>query len=161
MCPFANSGRKKESFSTKMLRMTLPRLKQKALTAEVAKAIKATAKFFAKRRNVPARRVVSIADIHGDNDKLLAVLAGCGLIDPVTLKWSAQPTTTLVQTGDLIDRGLQDVEVMETMMRLQQEAAKKGSKVVTLLGNHELMNLQDDLRYLSGVSQQKLGGIDK
>ena len=98
-----------------------------------------------------SRRVVSIGDVHGDCCKFLVTLAGAGLIDPTTLEWIAGPNTTLVQTGDLIDRGHQDMSVLDTIMRLQAEAAgsKNGSKVVALLGNHEHMVIGRNTEYMS------------
>ena len=56
---------------------------------------------------------------------------------------------TFVQTGDLIDRGPKPREVMDLMMALEKEAAKSGGRVVSLLGNHEMMNLMGDLRYVT------------
>lgn len=100
-------------------------------------------------------RVVSFGDVHGDCDKLLVTLAGSGLIDPKTHAWHARPNTTLVQTGDLVDRGAQDCWVLDTMMRLQREAgaAGNGCKVVVLTGNHESMVREGHQEYISDASR--------
>ncbi|MEN8164710.1 MAG: metallophosphoesterase, partial [Acidobacteriota bacterium] len=50
-------------------------------------------------------------------------------------------STTLIQVGDLLDRGLDLREVMDLLMKLQREARKADGEVVCLLGNHEGMNL--------------------
>ena len=84
-------------------------------------------------------RVVAIGDVHGEYDGLVAILQRAGLIDAET-HWIGSDAT-LVQTGDLFDRGVQVREVMDLLMRIQQEAAAAGGQVIVLLGNHEGMNL--------------------
>lgn len=92
-------------------------------------------------------RVVAIGDVHGAYPEFLAVLRLGGLID-ANQRW-AGGTTHLVQTGDILDRGTQTREVMDLLMRLEGEARKAGGRVHALLGNHEVMNLLGDLRYVS------------
>ena len=58
----------------------------------------------------------------------------------------------LVMCGDLIDRGPGDREVLDLVHRLQGEAKKARGGVHALLGNHEVMNLVRDLRYVSRES---------
>lgn len=92
-------------------------------------------------------RVVAIGDIHGDFDACAGLLQRAGLID-AQLKWSGQ-NATLVQTGDLIDRGPKSRAVMDLFMSLQREAPRQGGRVIVLLGNHETMNIYGDWRYVS------------
>lgn len=47
-----------------------------------------------------------------------------------------------MQTGDMTDRGPASAAVVALFSRLAREAEAAGSKLVTLLGNHCLMNLQ-------------------
>jgi hypothetical protein len=54
-----------------------------------------------------------------------------------------------VQTGDLIDRGPKGRQVMDLLMSLEKEATNAGGHVVVLLGNHEVMNILGDLRYVA------------
>jgi hypothetical protein len=70
---------------------------------------------------------------------LVTILQRAGLIDAET-HWIGGDAT-LVQTGDLLDRGLDIRLVMDLLMRLQDEAEAAGGQVVVLLGNHEAMNL--------------------
>jgi len=84
-------------------------------------------------------RVVAVADVHGSFDGLSAILRQAGLVDE-ELRWSGGDAT-LVQLGDLLDRGVRVREVMDLLIRLQREAPKAGGRVVCLLGNHEGMNL--------------------
>lgn len=92
-------------------------------------------------------RVVSVGDVHGAYDALVATLQSAGVIDE-DARWSGG-RTHLVSTGDLLDRGAESRRVMDLMMRLEQEALRAGGRVHQLLGNHEVMNLNGDLRYVA------------
>jgi calcineurin-like phosphoesterase family protein len=91
--------------------------------------------------------VVAIGDIHGDYNDFIAILQRTGLIDEQR-HWTGGKAS-FVQLGDEIDRGPQPREVLDLVMSLEQEAAKAGGNVVALLGNHEVMNLMGDLRYVT------------
>jgi Calcineurin-like phosphoesterase len=98
----------------------------------------------------PAERtsaVVAIGDVHGDFDAFVAILQHVGLIDKQN-HW-AGGKATFVQVGDMIDRGPKPREVMDLMMSLDKEAAQAGGRIVSLLGNHEVMNIMGDLRYVT------------
>jgi 3',5'-cyclic AMP phosphodiesterase CpdA len=86
-----------------------------------------------------APRIVAVGDVHGAYDELVAILEHARLIDG-DARWIGG-TSTLIQTGDLFDRGLRVPEVLDLLMRLQGEAAAAGGEVIVLLGNHEGMNL--------------------
>lgn len=92
-------------------------------------------------------RVIAIGDVHGAYRELVRILTAAGVVDE-SLAWSAG-SAHLVSVGDLLDRGPDSREVMDLMMRLQREAKDSGGNVHVLLGNHELMNLIGDLRYVS------------
>jgi hypothetical protein len=94
--------------------------------------------------------VVAIADVHGDFDDFVAILERTGLVDKQN-HWSGGKTT-LVQVGDLLDRGPKPREVMDLLMALEKEAPQAGGRVVSLLGNHEVMNIMGDLRYVTPVN---------
>jgi hypothetical protein len=94
-----------------------------------------------------APRLVAIGDVHGAYPEFLAVLRLAGLIDAKD-RW-AGGKTHFVQTGDILDRGTETRPVMELLMRLEGEAKKAGGRVHALLGNHEIMNVLGDLRYVS------------
>jgi hypothetical protein len=84
-------------------------------------------------------RIVAVGDIHGSYDGLVSILQRAELIDAET-HWIGGEAT-LVQTGDLFDRGLQTHDVLDLLMRLQGESESAGGRVIVLLGNHEGMNL--------------------
>jgi TPR repeat protein len=92
-------------------------------------------------------RIIAVGDVHGDYDQLVAVLKSAKLIDD-SKNWTGGKTH-LVQTGDILDRGGRSREVMDLLMKLQTQAAAAGGYVHCLLGNHEVMNLYGDLRYVS------------
>jgi len=89
-------------------------------------------------------RVVAIGDVHGDFSSLLTILREADLVD-ATNRWVGGGTT-FVQTGDYLDRGAHVREVMDLLMRLQEEAPEAGGRVIVLLGNHETMNLLNIFR---------------
>ncbi|MCK5326784.1 MAG: metallophosphoesterase, partial [Woeseiaceae bacterium] len=92
-------------------------------------------------------RIVAVSDIHGAYDALVATLQEAEVIDK-RLAWSGGKTH-LVITGDVLDRGPDSRRVMDLMIRLEHEAPLAGGRVHQLLGNHEVMNLIGDLRYVA------------
>jgi hypothetical protein len=94
-----------------------------------------------------APRVVAVGDVHGAYDSFFTVLRFAGIVDAKG-KW-AGGKTHLVQTGDLLDRGKDARKVLDLLMSLEGEARKAGGRVHALLGNHEVMNMLGDLRYLN------------
>ncbi len=98
----------------------------------------------------PSESLVAIGDVHGDFDDFVAILQRIGLIDKQN-HWKGGKTT-FVQVGDLLDRGPKPREVMDLMMALEKEAGQAGGRVVSLLGNHEMMNMMGDLRYVTPVN---------
>jgi len=91
--------------------------------------------------------VVAIGDVHGDFDDFVTILQRAELVD-AQHHWAGNKAT-LVQVGDLLDRGPKPREVIDLLMSLEKEAPKAGGRVVSLLGNHEMMNLMGDLRYVT------------
>ncbi|MGH9556368.1 MAG: metallophosphoesterase [Terriglobales bacterium] len=93
------------------------------------------------------QRIVAVGDVHGDFDALLGILRTAGVVDE-NLQWTGGKTV-LVQTGDILDRGPRSRSVMDLLMMLEKQATKGGGRVLVLLGNHEVMNMMGDLRYVS------------
>src|SRR4029077_15343366 len=89
---------------------------------------------------------------HGDYDAFQALLSQAGLIDAKG-HWSGGKTV-FVQLGDAVDRGSRSRDIVLELQQLQKEASKAGGKVVALIGNHEAMNMEGDLRYVTPADFQ-------
>jgi hypothetical protein len=98
-------------------------------------------------RGNPTTSLIAVGDVHGDFDDFILILQHVGLID-AQRHW-AGGTSTIVQVGDLLDRGPRERDVLDFLMSLEPEARKTGGHVVVLLGNHEVMNILGDLRYVT------------
>ena len=59
--------------------------------------------------------------------------------------WTAG-TDILVQTGDIVDRGTYALDIYRLMQKLRGQASGVGGEVVSILGNHEIMNAIGDWR---------------
>lgn len=100
-------------------------------------------------------RVVAIGDVHGAYDELVELLQGTGLID-AELAWTGGEAH-LVSLGDLLHRGDHGRQVMDLLMRLEEEADAAGGAVHLVLGNHEVMALTGDFRYISEGDYAQFG----
>ena len=94
-------------------------------------------------------RIVAVGDVHGAYDALVRTLGNAGVLDAAG-GW-AGGRAHLVVTGDVLDRGPDSRRVMDLLMQLEGQAAESGGRVHVLLGNHEVMNLVGDLRYVSAA----------
>jgi hypothetical protein len=103
-------------------------------------------------------RVVAVADVHGAYAELVAVLREAAVIDE-SLRWRGGGTH-LVSLGDLVDRGAESRKVLDLLMRLELEARDAGGAVHVVLGNHEVMNIAGDLRYVSEAEYAAFAGAD-
>ncbi|HEY6457321.1 MAG TPA: metallophosphoesterase [Steroidobacteraceae bacterium] len=92
-------------------------------------------------------RIVAVGDLHGDFSAWRDILRSASLVD-TSGHWSGG-NTILIQTGDVVDRGPNSLEIIQDLMRLQKEAARLHGQVIAMVGNHEAMNLTGDLRYVS------------
>jgi hypothetical protein len=90
-------------------------------------------------------RVVVFGDLHGDYDKFHDMLLQAGLIDAKD-NW-AGGATHFVQVGDVPDRAPDTRKIVELLMKLEPQAKHAGGYVHALIGNHEAMNMEGDLRY--------------
>lgn len=93
------------------------------------------------------QRLVAIGDVHGDLGATKRALALAGLLDS-DAHWTGGKTV-LVQTGDILDRGDDEQAILDLFERLQAEAKQAGGAVHVLNGNHELMNVAGDFRYVT------------
>lgn len=92
-------------------------------------------------------KILMIGDIHGNYVKLLIILKNSGLIDDnANWDWGEGH---LVLIGDVFDKGDRVTEILWFIKMLQYQAEQAGGRVHFLYGNHEVMNLTGDNRYIS------------
>ena len=114
-------------------------------------------------------RIISFGDIHGDYKLVIKLLKIAKLIKIVNgkIKWDGG-STYVVQVGDQIDKcrpydsehtcekkdttyndEQSDIKILKLFTNLDFQARKVGGAVISLLGNHELMNSMGNLSYTS------------
>ncbi len=91
--------------------------------------------------------IAVVSDVHGQHDLFMTLLKNNGVIDNNN-HWTFG-NGRFVITGDIFDRGPKVMETLWFLYHLEQEAAETGGQVLYILGNHEEMVLNGDLRYLN------------
>ncbi|WVQ73890.1 hypothetical protein IAR50_003471 [Cryptococcus sp. DSM 104548] len=102
------------------------------------------------------QRLVAVGDLHGDIENAKKVLRMANVIDEKS-NWAAG-TDILVQTGDIVDRGAHADQIYRLMQNLRGQAPGEGGRVVSILGNHEIMNAIGDWRYVTRDDINNFGG---
>ncbi|MFN8207378.1 MAG: metallophosphoesterase [Bacteroidales bacterium] len=92
-------------------------------------------------------KLMVLGDVHGDYDDFSAFLSAQSIIDS-EMNWN-WGDGHLVILGDLFDRGEKVTECLWLVHKLQYQASLTGGQVHVILGNHELMELKGDHRYLN------------
>jgi len=95
---------------------------------------------------IAPERVIVVGDVHGDFKQFRVLLEQAGVINK-RKKWRAGKAI-LVQLGDVTDRGPDSLKVIRLLQDLSSQAQAVGGRVEVLLGNHEMMNMIGDLRYV-------------
>jgi predicted house-cleaning NTP pyrophosphatase (Maf/HAM1 superfamily) len=104
---------------------------------------------------ITAKRVVAIGDVHGDLAATRSALKAAGAIDDKD-RWLGGDLV-VVQTGDILDRGDDEPEIIELLEKLGAQAKQAGGAVIVLNGNHELMNAARDFRYVTPEAMRDFG----
>lgn len=91
-------------------------------------------------------KIIAMGDMHGDFDVYEKLMLASGLMDP-NGNW-AGGETIFVQTGDIPDRGPDTRKIIESLQKLEAQAAAQGGRVIPMVGNHEAMNMVGNLRYV-------------
>jgi hypothetical protein len=90
--------------------------------------------------------VAALSDFHGKYDLMIELLTNNNISDE-DKNW-AFGNGHFVITGDIFDRGDKVTEILWFLYDLEQQAKKVGGDIHLTLGNHEVMVLNGDLRYL-------------
>lgn len=116
----------------------------------------------------PVERLLVLGDIHGDYNLLITMLKLGNVIscpdnpDPDEVVWTGG-STYIVQVGDQIDdcrpingiscetqEGLDgDLKILNLCTKLHHQAVQTGGAFISLLGNHEILNILGDTTYVS------------
>jgi hypothetical protein len=128
-------------------------------------------------------KLVAIGDLHGDYIVTIKSLKLAGVIpmntnyeeDPEDIEWIGYDTY-IVQLGDQVDRCRpsswyrdicsddstykdegSDLKIMKLLDNLHIKAMTMGGAVISILGNHEIMNCVGDFRYVSPLEFEEFG----
>ena len=86
------------------------------------------------------------SDIEGNFNAFYSLLVGNSIIDG-DYNWTFG-NGHLVICGDMFDRDTEVIPALWLLYKLEKEAEIKGGKVHYILGNHDVMNIHLDLRYV-------------
>ena len=123
-------------------------------------------------------RIVVLGDIHGDYELAINMLTIAKVIKIIndTILWSGNDTY-VVQVGDQIDScrpfdNLQcnnpettindkpdDIKILKLFTNLHSQAIKSGGAVISLLGNHEILNASGQMNYVSYKNLEDNNGL--
>lgn len=92
------------------------------------------------------QQMFAVGDIHGNVDDLIRLLQAAGVVDSL-LRWTFGEGY-LVFLGDFTDRGEKVTELLWLVLYLRHQASIHGGKVLAVLGNHDMMSMLGDHRYL-------------
>lgn len=112
-------------------------------------------------------KIIVIGDLHGDWNVMKKCLMIAKVIDDNN-NWIAKPNTVVVQVGDQLDglrpmsngivsnpNNIYDISIMLYLNDLHKKAIKKdkNSGVYGLIGNHEIMNVDDPFNAITYINK--------
>lgn len=114
----------------------------------------------------PHHKIIAIGDIHGDLQGFKNCLIKAKIIDKGD-NWIAKDTY-VVQVGDQIDgrtrigqwKSDKEEDLIFFIQDLDERAKRHGGRVLSLIGNHEMMNIQGNFSYASDSGVKMFGGIN-
>ncbi|KAJ0083785.1 hypothetical protein Patl1_31002 [Pistacia atlantica] len=105
--------------------------------------------------SAPGRRIVAVGDLHGDLDQTRYALEMAGVLSSDGQDLWTGGETVLIQLGDVLDRGEDEIAILSLLKSLDIQAKAEGGAVFQVNGNHETMNVERDFRYVDS------GGFDE
>jgi hypothetical protein len=123
-----------------------------------------------------AKRIFVLGDVHGDFEMVIKLLKMAKVINEYN-EWIAKPDTIVVQVGDQVDRCRpykytcdvkeatvddenSDVKILEFFTELDKKAQLNNGRVISLLGNHEILNSMGIMNYVSYKGRNDFTDID-
>lgn len=104
-------------------------------------------------------RIVCFGDVHGDILALYKFLQASKLLHPKSTIthpiWNGG-NAILVQCGDILDRGAEELFCLRYLTSLARQAPEQGGKVILLHGNHEALNANGLFQYADPRGNQEI-----
>ncbi|RID40442.1 hypothetical protein BRARA_J00483 [Brassica rapa] len=98
--------------------------------------------------SAPSRRIIAVGDLHGDLSKARDALQIAGVLSSDGKDQWVGEDTVVVQVGDILDRGEDEIAILSLLRLLDEQAKANGGAVFQVNGNHETMNVEGDFRYV-------------
>ncbi|XP_075634066.1 shewanella-like protein phosphatase 1 isoform X2 [Castanea sativa] len=89
-----------------------------------------------------------LGDLHGDLDQARCALEMAGVLSSDGEDLWTGGETVLIQLGDILDRGDDEIAILSLLRSLDIQAKAEGGAVFQVNGNHETMNVEGDFRYV-------------
>lgn len=93
------------------------------------------------------QKFLAVSDIEGEMAAFVMLLKDSGVID-ANYNWAFGQGHLFI-SGDMFDRGKYVTESLWLLYKLESEAETAGGKVHFVLGNHDIMNIIGDFRYVN------------
>ena len=104
-------------------------------------------------------RILSFGDVHGDILALYKFLQAAQILDPKSTItnpiWNGGDTI-LVQCGDILDRGAEELFCLRYLSSLARQAPAQGGRVILLHGNHEALNANGLFQYADPKGNEEI-----
>ncbi|KAF6144823.1 hypothetical protein GIB67_038922 [Kingdonia uniflora] len=98
--------------------------------------------------SAPGRRIVAVGDLHGDLAQARCAFEMAGVLDSDGRNLWTGGDTVLIQIGDILDRGEDEIAILSLLRSLDIQAKIEGGAVFQVNGNHETMNVEGDFRFV-------------
>ncbi|WJX63662.1 Glycosylated integral ER membrane protein [Trifolium repens] len=105
--------------------------------------------------SAPGRTILAVGDLHGDLKQARSALEMAGVLSSDGQDLWTGGENVLIQLGDILDRGEDEIAILSLLRSLNKQAKAKGGAVFQVNGNHETMNVEGDFRYADS------GGFDE
>ncbi len=91
-------------------------------------------------------KIIALSDVEGEFEGFVELMIANKVINS-NYEWTFGKGHLII-CGDLFDRGYFVTETLWLLYKLEQGAVANGGYVHTILGNHDIMNMSNDVRYV-------------